>query len=809
MIASEHPALACTRIDLDPENGNDAADQLVEEFLWAEGEDQIAYRNAERWVARLHRLGHSETDGLATCDGQPYRLEITARGQVDNVELRTVSRQSPGPGQVEIRVRATGLNFRDVLNLLDMYPGDAGPLGGECAGEIAAVGPGVERFKPGDEVVALAPASFATYVITKAEFVALMPAHLSFEEGATIPICFSTAELALRRLAQVQPGERVLIHAAAGGVGLAAVQIARAMGAEIFATAGSPRKREYLTSLGIEHVMDSRSLAFADQIRQQTGGEGIDVVLNSLAGEAIPASLSLLRAGGRFLELGKTDLWDQRRMDEFKPGVTFFAIALDRMMAEEPAGVRQLLGDVLPQFVEKKLDPLPLRAFRLERAIDALGHMRRAEHIGKIVVRAATHGDSTDRGVSLREDATYLVTGGLGGLGLKVAHWLADRGARHLVLVGRSGASPQAQTQLAELEKTGVRVAVRRCDVGNREAVAGLLSDIRATMPPLRGIFHLAGLLDDGVLREQTRERFDRVMAAKMLGAWHLHELTQAERLDWFVLFSSAAALLGSPGQGNYASANAFLDALAHHRRWQRLPALSVNWGSWAEVGMAARLIEAEGQRWAAAGVGWIEPNRGLHTLEHLMADDRTQAGVLPIDWPKFFARIPAGSEPAWLAELAGEARTATVAPEAVRPDLLEELKAVTPAERFDLALDHVRKQAARVLAIDEANLPDPRRTLNELGFDSLTAVEFANRVGRSIGHHLSPSLLFDYPTLESLTRHLVSDVLQLQSAEAPPAGESEEAVEDDRVQVLTDVESMSEEDMDALVSQQLEQLQK
>ena len=808
VIASEHPALACTRVDLDPEDGHDAADQLVEELLWGQGEDQIAYRDAERWVARLQRLGHAETDGLETTDGQPYRLEITSRGQLNNVELRTMVRQSPGPGQVEIRVRATGLNFRDVLNLLDMYPGDAGPLGGECAGEVAAVGPGVEHFKLGDRVIALAPASFATYVITKAEFVAPMPAHLVFDEAATIPICFSTAELALRRLAQLQPGERVLIHCAAGGVGLAAIQVARAMGAEIFATAGSPRKREYLRSLGIEHVMDSRSLDFADQIRQQTGGEGIDVVLNSLAGEAIAASLSLLRAGGRFLELGKTDLWDQRQVDEIRPGVRFFAIALDQMMATEPESVRQLLGEVLPRFVEKKLDPLPLRAFRMDRTIDALRHMARAEHIGKVVVRAAAHGDSTDRGVSLREDGTYLVTGGLGGLGLKVAEWLANRGARHLVLVGRSGASPQAQSQLEALEKTGVRVAVRRCDVGNREAVAGLLSDIRETMPPLRGIFHLAGVLDDGVLGEQTRERFDRVMGAKMLGAWYLHELTQAERLDWFVLFSSAAALLGSPGQGNYASANAFLDALAQHRRWQRQPALSVNWGSWAEVGMAARLIETEGQRWASAGVGWIEPDRGLHTLERLMADDRTQAGVLPIDWPKFFARIPAGSEPAWLAELAREARTA-VTPDAARPVLLDELQSVTPAERLDLALDHIRKQAARVLAIDEANLPDPRRTLNELGFDSLTAVEFANRVGRSIGQHLSPSLLFDYPTLESLTRHLVCDVLQLQSTVAPPAEASEEAVEDDRVQVLTDVESMSEEDMDALVSQQLEQLQK
>jgi acyl transferase domain-containing protein/NADPH:quinone reductase-like Zn-dependent oxidoreductase/acyl carrier protein len=808
VIASEHPALACTRIDLDPENRHDAADQLVEELLWGRGEDQIAYRGADRWVARLRQLGHDETDGLETVDGQPYRLEITSRGQLDNIVLKTVARQSPGPGQVEIRVRATGLNFRDVLNLLDLYPGDPGLLGGECAGEITAVGAGVARFKPGDHVVALAPASFAKYVLTLAEFAAPIPAHLGFEEAATIPICFATAQLALRRLAQLKRGERVLIHAAAGGVGIAAIQIARAVGAEIFATAGSPRKREYLKSLGIEHVMDSRSLAFADQIMKQTGGQGIDVVLNSLTGDAIAASLSVLRPGGRFLELGKTDLWDQRRVNELRPGVTFHAIALDQMMAEQPASVGQLLGDVLPQFAEKKLEALPLRAFRLERAVDALRHMTSAEHIGKVVIRAAAHGDSTDRVLSLREDATYLVTGGLGGLGLKVARWLADRGARHLVLVGRSDASPEAQTQLGELEKAGVGVVIRRCDVGNREEVAALLSDIQGRMPPLRGIFHLAGVLDDGVLREQTRERFERVMAAKMLGAWNLHELTQGERLDWFVLFSSAAALLGSPGQANYAAANTFLDALAHHRRWLRQPALSVNWGSWADVGMAARLIETEGQRWSAAGIGWIDTDRGLHALEHLMAEDRTQAGVLPIDWPKFFARIPAGSEPAWLAEIAQNARSA-VAPDEACPLLLQELQSVTPAERLELALNQVRRQAARVLAIDEANLPDPRRTLNELGFDSLTAVEFANRVGRSIGQHINPSLLFDYPTLESLTRHLVCDVLQLESAAAPPAEDREEAAEESRAQVLADVEGMSEEDMDAMVLQQLEQLQK
>jgi NADPH:quinone reductase-like Zn-dependent oxidoreductase/acyl carrier protein len=808
VVATEYPALACTRVDLDAEDRHNAPDQLAEELCWGQDEDQIVYRGGERRVARFRRLRYGEAGALQIPDGQPYRLEITSRGQLDNVALRPAERRSPGPGEVEIRVHATGLNFRDVLNVLDLYPGDPGPLGGECAGEIAAVGAGVEHLKPGDEVVALAPASFASYVLTLAEFVAPKPGHLGFEEAATIPICFLTAELALRRLGQLREGQRVLIHAASGGVGLAAIQIARRAGAEIFATAGSPRKREYLKSLGIRHVMDSRSLEFREEIMKATGGEGIDLVLNSLTGEAIAAGLSVLRPGGRFMELGKTDLWDQERVNQFRPGVTFFPIALDRMMAEQPEEVGQLMREVLPEFAERKLDALPLRAFRIERAVDALRHMARAEHIGKVVIRAAAPADHADRGFSVREDGTYLVTGGLGGLGLKVARWLADRGARHLVLVGRSGVSAEARPQLDELQKAGVRVAVRSCNVGNREEVAGLLSGIRGEMPPLRGVFHLAGVLDDGVLREQTRERFDRVMASKVLGAWNLHELTRDLPLDLFVLFSSAAALLRSPGQSNYAAANCFLDALAHHRRWEKRPALSVNWGCWAEVGMAAQLSEADQRRMSAAGMGIIGPAQGLRVLEQLIVDDRIQSVVLPMDWPKFFERIPPGSEPHWLADIAGDARTAA-APADARPVLLEELTSAAPAERLELALTHIRKQAARVLAIDDANLPDPRRTLNELGFDSLTGVEFANRVGRSIGRQINPALLFDYPTLESLAGYVVRDLLHLGPEESPPPpAEAKEVADEIQEQAMADVEEMSEAEMDDLVTEQLVKLQ-
>ena len=420
-------------------------------------------------------------DALETPDGQPYRLEITSRGQLDNVALRPATRGRPGPGQVEIRVRATGLNFRDVLNVLDLYPGDPGPLGGECAGEIAAVGPGVEHFKPGDQVVALAPASFASYALTLAEFVAPKPEHLSFEEAATIPICFLTAELALRRLGRVQPGERVLIHAATGGVGLAAIQIARQLGAEIFATAGSPRKREYLKSLGIEHVMDSRSLDFAGEIMEATGGEGIDLVVNSLTGEAIAAGISVLRqrrplhgtrqdrplgpAAGRRVQAGRDvprhrpGPHDGRRARRGRPTDARGAAAVrgKRSRAAAAAGV-----------------PHPARRST------PCGTWPGPNTSARWSSKPPAHSDSADHGFSLREDGTYLVTGGLGGLGLKLARWLADRGARHLVLLGRSGAVGRGQSTTRRTGK-GAASASRSASATSAigRSVAALLADIR------------------------------------------------------------------------------------------------------------------------------------------------------------------------------------------------------------------------------------------------------------------------------------------------------------------------------------------
>jgi NADPH:quinone reductase-like Zn-dependent oxidoreductase/acyl carrier protein len=769
--------------------------------------------------------------------------------------LRPAERRQPGPGEVEIRVRATGLNFRDVLNVLGLYPGDAGPLGGECAGEVVAIGEGVSRLAVGDPVVALAPGCFSSYATTLAALAVPIPQHLGFEEAATIPIAFLTADYALRRLGRMRAGDRILIHAASGGVGLAAVQLAQMAGAEIFATAGNPEKRRYLESLGVPHVMDSRSLEFADQIRQATQSRGVDLVLNSLAGESIAQSISVLAPGGRFLEIGKTDLWDQDRVAALNPGASFYAIALDQMTADDPQAVGTSLRRLMEEFAAKRLQPLPRRVFPIGKAADAFRYMARARHIGKIVVTAPDVGwdkapsgtgvSPVDRGVDgqdaratrasqptqLREDATYLITGGLGGLGLKVAEWMADRGARHLVLVGRSGASQRAQPVLKRLQDAGVQVVVARADAARRDDLAKLLLELEAGMPPLRGVVHAAGVLDDGVLTEQTRRRFDAVMAAKVAGAWNLHVLCEGRPLDFFVLFSSAAALFGSPGQGNYAAANAFLDALAHHRQWAGRPALAVNWGSWSEVGMAAASRDVAGRHWEELGMGWIDPPRGLRTLGRLLRSDAAQAAVLPVDWSKFFARVPVAAAPPFLAEMGSQTESgASVSGES--SEFLSRLQEAEPGERQEVLLAEIRRQVALVLGNDPSNLPDPYRPLHELGFDSLAAVELCNALGRSLGKHLPPTMLFDYSTLDALSTHLIADVLRFGPGEEGDASESaarhwrdasatvppgEEAAADKpplaaeegdfRAEALAQVEGLSDENMESLIAEEIAKL--
>ncbi len=753
VVTREYPDTHGTLIDLDPAAVERQAAELLDELWTSDTEDQVAYRHGERYAARLVRSTSTATEsGLSIPDGRPYQLQISARGVLDNLTLAAVSSLEPGPGEVKIAIRATGLNFRDVLNALGMYPGDPGPLGGECAGDVVAVGDGVTRFAVGQSVVAIAPGCFSSEVVVPAELVATMPDAITYAQATTLPITFLTAHYALNDLGKMTAGDKVLIHAASGGVGLAAIQLAQRVGAEIFATAGNPKKRDFLRTLGIQHVMDSRTLDFADEIRSITNGQGVDIILNSLAGEFITQGLSILAPGGRFLEIGKIDVWDDARIAEHYSHVVYQTIALDSLAAEQPHVVAGLLQGLMDDITAGTLQPLPLHAFPMTQAVDAFRLMQRAQHIGKVVITRAEPSPTP----SVQADSTYLITGGTGALGMLVARHFVEQGARALAIMGRRELSETARQDVAAMEQLGAQLLVIRGDVSEPADVAEALSTIERTMPPLRGIIHAAGVLDDGVLANQDLTRFRQVLRPKVDGAWNLHAATRDLPLDFFVLFSSAAAVMGAPGQGNYAAANSFLDALAHERQGQGLPGLSLNWGAWADAGMAARSQEAQ-RSLSSRGIDLISPPDGLELLNQLLRGASAQLVVVPIQWNVFREQFPPGVDLPLLRELTKTSPRA--AEQAASPDIrdafLAEFQQTPEANRLQLVLDLVTEQTIRVLGLDPSVRIDPRQTLNELGLDSLMAVELCNALGGSIGRTLQATILFDYPTTQSLAEYL------------------------------------------------------
>jgi acyl transferase domain-containing protein/acyl carrier protein len=802
-IVVEHAELRCVCVDLDPQRpavpgeGTSDPDLIADAISRSDAEHQVAYRDSRRYVARLVRSAVSSTRSGASAP-EPVALETGARGMLDRLELRPAARRAPEPGEIEVRVAAAGLNFRDVLNALGMYEGEPGPLGSECVGTVVTTAPDVTHVKIGDTVLGMAAGGLRTYVTAPAGAFIAKPDRLSIDEAATVPVTFLTAEYALNRLAQMKPGQRVLIHAAAGGVGLAAVQLAQRAGAEIIATAGSPEKHDYLHSLGVEHVFSSRTLDFAAQIHALTGGEGVDIVLNSLAGDFIDRSVSTLRKGGCFLEIGKAGIWTHDQMAAVRPDVSYFPIYLGNVELEI---VQQMLRELMDAFASKRLTPLPLRRFTLNEAADAFRYMAQAKHIGKIVISV----EEGTAGPCVRDDASYLITGGLGALGLHLARQLVDRGARHLMLAGRSGPSPEAAQAISELEAAGADVFTAQADVSREPDVAALLATIHERMPPLAGIIHAAGVLDDGVLAEQTWPRFANVLVPKLAGAWNLHRLTEGLPLDFFVMFSSMASLLGGPGQGSYAAANAFLDALAHHRRARGLPALSINWGPWAGIGMAAGADERDHRRWREGGLGLIQPREAMAMLEPLLKNQPAvaQLAVLPIDWATLLRRFPSGQEPRFFSELAAslsQVRRTAPSP-AARRSLAQELESVAPGRRRALLEARLRAEAVKVLGLAPEAQLDPRRPLREIGLDSLMAVELRNAVAEALGRTLPSTLLFKYPTLEALFEFAVAQLpappAEAVSSHPPTAGDADAA----------DVDALTDDEARELLSNELQSL--
>lgn len=745
VIALEHPELRCVGVDLDPDAPiQETVQMLLEEMTVPPSgavEDQVAFRHQGRYVARLAHLP-------TTQDHQPVCLAMTARGSVENLTLQPMQRRPPRANEVEIRVHATGLNFRDVLNVLGMYPGDPGSVGNECAGEVVAVGDAVAAFAVGDQVIALVDDGFSHYVTIAANRVVHKPRELSFEEAATIPIAFLTAAYCLDHVAHIQPGDRVLIHTATGGFGQAAMQLAQRAGADIFATA-SREKWQTLQDLGVEHIYDSRTLDFAAEVMADTGGAGVDIVLNTLTGPGfIEKNLAILTPNGRFVEVSKRGVWDPERIAGTRPDVAYFLVDLAAMTIRQPDVVQTMLQDLMPKFQARTLVPLPYTRFPLSDVVSAFRYMLQAKHTGKIVVTP-----SAARQMRIREDGTYLITGGLGGLGLVMARWLVEHGAKHVLLMGRRQPQPHAQRQLDALAHVGAEVTVAQADVGDAEQVASVLASIDQAYP-LRGIIHAAGVLDDGALVNQDVERFAAVLAPKVQGGWNLHTLTKDLPLDFFVLFSSVASLLGSAGQANHAAANAFLDTLAHYRRALGLPALAINWGAWSEVGVAAGLVS----RLQRQGLGAISPQQGQQLLELLLTAPSAQVGVIPIDWSRYSTDRP----------LLTDFRQAGTSPQRNTVTFMEQLAATPVGRRQQVLVEHIQAQVARILGHPDSDTISSSQGFRELGMDSLTSLELRNRLQTSLDCQLPAGVVFNYPTVEAVAQYVAQHVVSTRIPGAP-----------------------------------------
>ncbi|MDT0478046.1 SDR family NAD(P)-dependent oxidoreductase, partial [Streptomyces sp. DSM 41014] len=721
--------------------------ELLTTELLSDGTDnQIAYRAGERYVARLARRplpsvnhdGTGPSSQLRSADRGRFEINTREVGLLDQLGPLPAVYRRPGPGEVEIRVSHTALNYRDVLTALGRYPGAprGAKLGWECAGVITALGDGVSGLRVGDEAIAVAEGALASHVVTNAHLVAPVPARLTAEEALTLPAAYLTAYYGLCELAKLAPGERVLIHSATGGVGLAALQIARWRGAEIYATAGTPHKRALLKAMGVKHVADSRSGDFAESVLATTRGMGVHVVLNSLAGAAIPQNLSLLAPYGRYVELSKKDLLENSSIGllPFSKNLSFFSVDVIDLFRNHPEKTGALLHQVLELIDGRVLEPLPYEEYEVGDVESAFRQMARARHVGKILVRfdevyeppvAPTDGESR-----LSADGTYLITGGLGGIGLKLAEWLVGRGAGHVMLIGRSPLGDRAAV-LDRLKRSGAQVTYHAVDVADEAAMRGLLREhADSGRSPVRGVIHAAGVLDLISAAELNVEQFEAMVRPKTVGAWTLHRLLEHEQLDFFVLFSSASAVLGSPRLGAYAAANASLDALAHLRRSQGLPALSVNWGFWASVGMVARYTEQHGRELTPQGMESFTPEQGIALLQRLMGTSATQVTVLAADWDRWSAAYASAAHDPLMSELLGSSTPEALvsepepAPAAMAPVTVP----VDSAETLPDVQGFLVERVAKVLAlpVDRLNV---RKPLNRLGMDSLMATEIRSHI--------------------------------------------------------------------------------
>ena len=756
-------------IDLDPKAPSVETEDLLAELLHGDGELEVAHRTGRRYVNRLHNIKADDLPKLkrnaVLADGTvlPYRLEIDKPGILTNLSLNETRRRDPEPGEIEVLVKAGGINFRDVMKALGMYPGnpiDVKWFGDDISGTVVRVGKNVTDIKVGGDVVGMAPYCFRSYVTVNRHTVFKKAEHQSFEEAATLPTVFLTTHYALNYLARMQEGESILIHAGTGGVGQAAIQIAKNLGLTVFSTAGTPEKRQLLVDMGVDHVLDSRTLKFADEIMEITEGRGIDCVLNSLAGEFIPKSFSVLAPFGRFLEIGKIDVYGNSKLglEQLRNNISYFVIDLTQHLESKPEFVANMLTELGEKFEDGTYEPLPNKIFPITEAVEAFRYMAQGKHIGKNVLSFQVDripvGPSTEDGVLFRPDASYLITGGAGGFGLELAEWMAAQGARHLVLMSRSGPREDSLAAFKALRTDGVNVIDARGDVTHHADVRRVIDEIRTQGPPLRGVIHGAMVLDDEFIVDLTPERFNKVLHPKMLGAWNLHTLTLELPLDHFISFSSFSTVIGAVKQSNYNAGNIFLDCLSHHRHSLGLPALTFNWGALSGAGFVER-NEKTAQYLDKLGMKAFSMEETLSVFRRMLSFDAIQVAASRVDWASIGRLSPTVATANLYAPVARRDQDGE-ASGSVRPRILG-----APADdQARLVEEFIVEQVSGVFGTGASKI-DRGTPLTNLGLDSLMAIELMNRIEGDLGINLPMGAVLNGPNIRELSIPVLKSLLE------------------------------------------------
>ncbi len=755
VLATEDPGLKATLIDVD-------GDELDIRELFARQPEEVAYRDGERFVQRCARYSLSQATAtpVKPRPDQDYALTCDRPGTLEAMEWTVPAAKPLEPDEVRVKVAAAGLNFSDVMRALGLYPTE-GVLGIEMAGTVAEVGSGVTDLKAGDRVMGIAPSAFASHVTLPRAYIVKTPAGLRDNDAAAMPLVFATAYYALEHVGRLRKRDTILVHAASGGLGLAAIQLARKAGARVLATAGSPEKVKYLKDLGVEHVFDSRSTSFVDGVMEVTRGQGVDVILNSLAGEMLTGGLSILSRFGRFLDVTKRDIYNDLRvgLSPFRKGLSYHAIDLEQVINFDHELVQELMHELVTDIEKGAVKPLPIQTFTFNQAVDAFRCLSQAKHIGKVVLTAETPALIQPHWKPSASD-TYVVTGGMGGFGREVVNWLLRHGAGRVAVVSRN---PGAQAGFDD-----PRVEAHAVDVGDKAQVEALF----AKLGTVKGIVHAAMQLDDVPTLNLTRERLEGVFHAKIHGAWNLHQASLKQPLDFFILFSSNAAWFGAAGQGNYAASNLFLDSLAHHRKAQGLPALTVNWGPIGDVGYLAR-NPAVASWLEQGGSKLITSAQAMQALEKALRLNPTQVAIFNADWSLLLKNMggkPVARFEALLTSSREDGETG-----------LHHLHNLDPDERREALHPVVLAQVARVLGTQPQKI-DPSSSLMDLGLDSLMSLQLRNWVKGTLNVTLAASALASQPSVDRLVA-VLSDAMQ-PVAEAATE-QALDHLEDDEVEAM------------------------